>query len=121
MAKNELGEWDWWVTDSGTVLHAAEVDVGNSEVYGPGTTMCGRQCSFLAIPGMFSRMGARRCTRCCQKMGYPLGFGSPKNDPACRPFVERRLKPAPVLETTDAPAYQTTAIIPKKTHPAPSS
>lgn len=47
------------------------------------TALCGvgfRQ----TIPGLFSRMGARRCPDCCDRLGYPHGVGSPKNDPECR-------------------------------------
>lgn len=31
------------------------------------------------IPGMFSRLSAPRCARCCDRTGVPRGEGSPKN------------------------------------------
>ena len=89
-----IAEWDWLLTTHGTVLHhgapddpeRAETDWG-----GPGRTACGLQAAWLAIPGLGMRMAAPRCARCCVRLGYPMGFGSPKNDAECRPLVERRL------------------------------
>lgn len=87
----ELGEWDWWYAAPYNVLHAAEVEYDTDlEVSGSGVSACGWKAHF-AIPGMFSRMGLRRCSKCCDKLGYPRGVGSPKNDPKCRKLVEARL------------------------------
>jgi hypothetical protein len=89
-----LAEWDWVYTASAGALHAVrhlefpaefEMDAG-----GPGTTVCG-VTTWLSIPGLFSRMGLRRCKRCCAAVGFPQGVGAPKNDDACRPLVEQRL------------------------------
>lgn len=85
----ELAEWDWVVLPSwGKLHHPAEFSdlCGESE----GVTSCGRR-GILVIPGIFTRMGAARCSRCCDKLGYPHGKGSPKNDDRCRPLVETRL------------------------------
>jgi hypothetical protein len=32
------------------------------------------------MPGIFSRMGAPRCKRCCKAVGIPAGNGAPYND-----------------------------------------
>lgn len=87
----QIGEWDWWVFYDGTVLHAAEVQYDQRlDVGGQGSTACGRRGT-LWIPGIFTRMGAQRCKRCCLVVGFPQGTGSPKNDKKCRPLVKRRL------------------------------
>jgi hypothetical protein len=86
-----IGRYDWYVSKSWNRLHWAEI--GNE--YHAGIAMdwavtepirlaCGRMAEGLWIPGMFSRMGAMRCTGCCRALGYPQGKGSPKNDDACR-------------------------------------
>lgn len=43
------------------------------------TTVCGLRGTFL-MPGLFSRMGAKRCKECCEKLGVPQGRGAPFND-----------------------------------------
>jgi hypothetical protein len=101
----ELGEWDWWYTGTPrcAVLHAADVTYDPGfDVGGDGITACGRRLR-LWIPGLFSRMGLPRCIRCCDARGYPRGSGSPKNDNACRPLVEARLKAARLSAWTAAP------------------
>lgn len=90
-----LAEWDWVITDVGECLHHLAafddpIQAGKSWG-GSGTTSCGRHSLWLMIPGYFTRGGARRCGRCCKAVGYPPGYGSPKNDDACRPLVEARL------------------------------
>jgi hypothetical protein len=32
------------------------------------------------MPGMFSRLGASRCTACCTALGIPAGNGTPANN-----------------------------------------
>lgn len=89
-----LAEWDWVMTWSGHVLHhLAAVKrpiMFDSMSQGEGRTSCGITGQ-LCIPGIFSRMGAPRCKRCCKKLGWPQGVGSPKNDHNLRPLVEERL------------------------------
>ena len=94
----DLWEWDWSYTVHGNLLHhAATLDPNKDySAEGNGITSCGRKL-WLAIPGIFSRMGMERCKRCCDALGYPHGTGSPKNDDACRPIVEARLREAGVL------------------------
>ena len=31
------------------------------------------------MPGLFSRLGRRRCTPCCHALGIPTGHGTPAN------------------------------------------
>jgi len=88
----EMGEWDWWYgPPKYRVLHAADVTYNEAEdTAGYGVSACGWRAHF-AIPGIFSRMGLPRCAKCCVKLGYPGGIGSPKNDEACRPLIKARL------------------------------
>lgn len=48
------------------------------------TTACGRHTERAFIPGIFTRISAPRCARCCAETDLPPGIGSPKNDDACR-------------------------------------
>lgn len=32
------------------------------------------------MPGLFSRLGRRRCTPCCHALGIPPGYGTPVNE-----------------------------------------
>ncbi len=48
-----------------------------------GSSACGVGVKLL-IPGVGSRLSARRCKTCCDLLGYPPGKGSPKNDAECR-------------------------------------
>jgi hypothetical protein len=34
------------------------------------------------MPGLFSRLGRRRCTPCCQALGIEPGYGTPANETA---------------------------------------
>lgn len=89
-----LWECDWATTLHGDKLHhATKATLTDYQDYtsGDGETSCGRKL-FLLIPGMFTRMGAERCGRCCDVLGYPRGTGSPKNDEKCKPFLSARLK-----------------------------
>ena len=47
--------------------------------------------SRFSIPGLFSRMGATRCRKCCDALGWSRGTGSPKNDNRLRPWAGARL------------------------------
>lgn len=86
-----LGEWDWWMLPTWSRLHAATEFEYVAWAVGNGTTACGRH-GVLTIPGIFTRMDAWRCRQCCRALSYPPGQGSPKNDDACRPLVEQRLR-----------------------------
>lgn len=92
----ELAEWNWVQIGRGEILHAVRaMDDDLAEVGrtwgGSGLTECGRKGD-LRIPGVFSRMSAKRCSRCCKAIGMPQGNQSPKNVDECRPIVEARIK-----------------------------
>jgi hypothetical protein len=93
MASRIVVEWDWVVNTTNAVLHAPRVwDDPHYEARDDhGQTVCGYRGP-LYIPGMGSRFGVPRCRTCCRITGMPPGKGSPKNDDACRPLVEARLK-----------------------------
>jgi len=88
-AEMTLNDLDWVYTYTGNVLHhatftpsmEAEMEDYASAV---GTLVCRTGLRRVQIPGIFSRMGMKRCDRCCDRNGYPRGVGSPKNDPECR-------------------------------------
>lgn len=91
----EFAEWDWVVSPTGEVLHAlASLDDEEQcerDWGGAGRSVCGLYSDWWSIPGIFTRMGAMRCKRCCTVLRYPQGQGSPKNDDKCRPLVEARI------------------------------
>lgn len=90
-----IADYDWLRTPHGELLHHAKLtDEQHKEcedwggVYDdPVTLDCGRTATTVLIPGMFSRMSATRCPRCCAATGLPAGVGSPKNDDACREIL----------------------------------
>jgi hypothetical protein len=91
-----LAEWDWVVIqEDDEYIHAIAEVASTTDVEvdwgGPGSTACGLRSAWLSIPGLFSRMGAERCPKCCEATGMPQGRQSPKNDDACRSLVEKRL------------------------------
>lgn len=91
----EIAEWDWVWLGLGEVLHAVASLENEATVdddwMGRGKTECGLS-GRLSIPGIFSRMSAQRCDRCCRATGMPHGKQSPKNVDECRPVVEARLE-----------------------------
>lgn len=52
---------------------------GYVPIGGPGETVCGIKAR-LHMPGVFSRMGAPRCRKCCKMIGIPPGAGIPFNN-----------------------------------------
>jgi hypothetical protein len=94
LASRVVVEWDWVVTRSYNKLHAPLKwdDPEYHACVDDGRTVCGLTNRRLYIPGIFTRMGAERCRHCCRMTGMPQGKGSPKNDDACRPLVEQRLR-----------------------------
>jgi|SRR5215472_17388103 len=68
--------------DAWTAVHEQEIAEGWA-VFTPIRLACGCRARVF-IAGMFSRLGARRCARCCRATGLPPGIGAPKNDPECR-------------------------------------
>lgn len=72
----------WLVLPRWGVLHrvaAITWDEPDEMICGYGQTVCGRN-GFLRMPGIFSRMGLKRCPRCCKAMGIPQGDGAPFNE-----------------------------------------
>jgi len=90
-----IARYDWLVTKNGNRLHYVytwlpehlEDMAENWGVFRPVRLACGRTAAGVWIPGVFTRMGAQRCGRCCKVAGLPLGKGSPKNDPECRAIL----------------------------------
>ena len=90
-----IARYDWLVSKSWNRLHAVtgwtdEHRVCMEQEWGvsiPVRLACGRVAAGVWIPGMFTRMGGRRCSGCCRALGYPQGFGSPKNSGACRAIL----------------------------------
>lgn len=78
----------WLVLPSWNVLHRiSEIEWGEfagkdgnegDAVEGHGVAVCGARGHFC-IPGLFSRMGLRRCAHCCAALGIPCGDGAPFN------------------------------------------
>ena len=67
------GEWD--------ALHrisSIEWNEPDEMISGSGIAVCGRQRQFH-MPGIFSRMGLKRCPDCCVALGIPEGEGAPFN------------------------------------------
>jgi len=100
-AAREVGhtllEADWLQTPTGHLLHHAPLTAEQTEELGEDATVsgdirltCGRFVAHVTIPGPFTRMGARRCALCCDRLGYPQGVGSPKNDDACQSVLVGR-------------------------------
>jgi hypothetical protein len=90
----EITRYDWFVSQAYNRLHWAELtqeDLADVPEYWsiqhPVRMVCGRVAKSLHIPGIFTRMGAWRCTGCCRATGMPQGKGSPKNDNACRELL----------------------------------
>lgn len=91
-------EADWLMPATWRVLHHAELTDQQCEdladegtLWEPVTLTCGQQAASVSIPGVLSRMGKPRCRRCCGRLGYPEGYSSPKNDPACAGRLRERV------------------------------
>ena len=89
----ETFAWNWAVTEHGRVLHGVEQlnSVGDHEespdTWAYGDTFCGYSGK-LYVPGLLTRMGARRCKKCSRILGWPDGHGSPKNDDSVREMAQ---------------------------------
>jgi hypothetical protein len=85
---------DWLVSRSWNRLHHADLSpqdaadlIDEGGLDGPVRLSCGRTAAWVGIPGVFTRMGAERCTGCCRALGFPVGTGSPKNASEIRPLL----------------------------------
>ncbi|WP_416976675.1 hypothetical protein [Streptomyces sp. T028] len=45
----------------------------------PARAVCGLRRRW-SMPGLFSRLGRRRCVPCCHALGIPPGYGTPANE-----------------------------------------
>lgn len=89
----KLMEWSWAVAARGNLLHhLAEYNPLAWDDYrrGKGRSTCGRAGNYH-VPGFLTRMTAERCNVCCDRLGYPRGVGSPKNDDAVREAADKRI------------------------------
>lgn len=71
----------WLVLPSWRVLHRiSEIEWSDPDdaIEGVGTAVCGAHGRFC-IPGLFSRLGLRRCSKCCDALDIPRGDGAPFN------------------------------------------
>lgn len=98
-----LADFDWmsnWRASHPRLLHAPTIEAsahfadGWTEPYS-GAALCGLRARHWSIPSMSDRMHQQRCPSCCERMGYPEGKGSPKNDDACRPALDKRVQDNP--------------------------
>lgn len=76
----------WLVLPRWRNLHrVAEIAWADGEmIYGQGTTVCGKK-GRLAMPGIFARLGLKRCRSCCRSLGIPHGDGAPFNEGLLEP------------------------------------
>jgi len=111
----EIAEWDWvWYRaqdgeeGADDLLHAVASTSNDCDEdwYGLGATECGLTGE-LTIPGMFSRMSASRCPRCCDVVGMPHGQQSPKNVNECRGFAVARIDALSASSSAGATADHT--------------
>ncbi|MDX3455077.1 hypothetical protein PV396_24570 [Streptomyces sp. ME02-8801-2C] len=83
------GHW-WLCCGKWRVLHAipaASIDRANQDAMDqlcepPGVrarAACGIPRRWR-MPGLFSRLGRRRCTPCCHALTIPTGYGTPANE-----------------------------------------
>lgn len=53
----------------------------DEKIDGEGVAVCGVR-GYWHMPGILSRMGLKRCERCCKALGIPQGNGAPFNGDA---------------------------------------
>lgn len=76
-------DWRWrWVQGRGNPLHRVlsyeSLDRGWVQLHGV-QTVCGKAMKRTGMPGLPSRVGARRCRKCCRLLGIEQGNGAPFN------------------------------------------
>ena len=54
-------------------------DAQEEKIEGIGKAICGLS-GYMHMPGIFSRMGLKRCPECCKLMNIPEGKGCPYNE-----------------------------------------
>jgi hypothetical protein len=82
---------EWLVLESWRVLHRISSieprDIEDGLPNGLGVAVCGASGHFI-VPGLFSRMGLRRCSKCCDALGIPRGDGNTLNAGIEEPVAE---------------------------------
>jgi hypothetical protein len=71
----------WLQFSHGEWLHrVSEIqwDDKDEKIVGDGAVVCGAS-GRLHMPGFMSRLGAKRCPRCCKAVKIPKGNGAPFN------------------------------------------
>lgn len=83
---------EWLVLPSWRVLHRISeiepTDLEDGLPNGQGTALCGAHGHFI-VPGLFSRLGLRRCAKCCDLLGIPRGNGNTVNGHIKEPRAEK--------------------------------
>jgi len=72
----------WFQIDAKITLHRiAKIKWDHKEdrISGKGIAVCGAE-GFMSMPGIFSRMSAKRCKKCCELLELPNGIGCPYNN-----------------------------------------
>ncbi|MFE9935885.1 hypothetical protein [Streptomyces hirsutus] len=82
------GHW-WLVSGKWRRLHAVPADaitpeqmrdaIDEARLF-PARAACRMRRRTWTMPGLFSRLGRRRCTPCCTALGIPPGYGTPANE-----------------------------------------
>lgn len=100
----EIARYDWLHTGRHLVLHGPiRFDFPAGEWHAENVVFaCGYTVDEASIPGFEPRMAKRRCSRCCDRLGFPRGVGSPKNDDECRRILELPTGPEADREMREA-------------------
>lgn len=78
--------WGWWYAGNYRVLHfvkQAESMPWYEKMRDHGGAVVRAACGYRARfepAGVFSRMSARRCDKCCDRTGIARGVGTPRNE-----------------------------------------
>lgn len=74
------GKWRALHAIPGTAISRQSMEDGIDEnLPVPARAACGLRRGWR-MPGLFSRLGLRRCTPCCHALGIPAGHGTPANE-----------------------------------------
>jgi hypothetical protein len=74
------GKWRLLHAIPGDAVSAKKIrDAIDENLPYPARSACGLRRGWW-MPGLFSRLGRRRCTACCQAVGIPPGHGTPANE-----------------------------------------
>lgn len=71
--------WCVKTNQAGPLHRVAAITLNEERIGGQGVTACG-QFLDMWMPGLLSRIGRKRCPRCCLAAGVPQGNGAPINE-----------------------------------------